>query len=304
MKERYFTYKKYLIDKYKEKVYKLPVQIPVTCPNKDIESGNFGCAFCSSMGTGFESLNGFTPIQDQLNFAKTNISSRYHAKKFIGYFQNYTNTNIPVIDLINYLEQVVDFGVVGIDIATRPDCVSAEYLEALRNFADKHTIDITFEIGLQIANDQILTAMNRGHSVDDFIQGIRLIHEYNFLSCVHLILNLPDATMDDVNNSVSILNELKCNVVKLHSLYIPNDCALSQTYLKGELNICSMEEYVERVLFVISHLNEDIAISRLVSRIPEENALFSNWGNSWWKIYNEIMVQLEQRNIYQGDLNR
>jgi uncharacterized protein len=300
MIERYYTYKHFLMNRYGEKVYKLPIQIPVVCPNRDPERANSGCAFCSSLGTGFESMERFTPINEQLAFAKSKVNSRYQANKFIGYFQNYTNTTIPVEKLIDYLDQVVAFGVVGIDIATRPDCLSKDYLKVLSSYKKTHNIDITFEIGLQIANDQILSEMNRGHTVRDFIDGMSLIHEYDFSTCVHLILNLPNSTLEDVRNTVSLLNQVNCDVVKLHSLYIPNDCALSQPYLEGNLDICSSQEYVSRVVYFISHIHKSIAISRLVSRIPEENALFSNWGMSWWKVYNEIQEQLEMHNIYQG----
>jgi len=300
MEERYYTYKKYLHNLYGEKVYKLPIQIPVECPNKNEAEGNSGCAFCSSLGTGFESLDAFTPISEQLNFAKEKIISRYQANKFIGYFQNYTNTNIPVEDLITYLDEVIQFGVVGIDIATRPDCISREYVKTLKEYSLMHKVDITFEIGLQIANDAILQQMNRGHSVEDFIQCVNVLQEFDFPICVHVILNLPESSEHDVKNTVSLINQLNCTIVKLHSLYIPSDCALSSLYLKGEVNICTFEEYIQRAIYFITHLDKKIAISRLVSRIPAENALFSNWGMSWWKIYNEIMDQLEKEDLYQG----
>jgi len=300
MEERYYSYKKYLQNLYGEKVYKLPIQIPVECPNKNKSEGNSGCAFCSSLGTGFESLHAFTPIVEQLNFAKEKITSRYQARKFIGYFQNYTNTNIPVEQLIEYLNEVIEFGVVGIDIATRPDCISREYVKVLKEYSISNKVDITFEIGLQIANDTILDQMNRGHTVNDFIQCVNLLNEFEFPVCVHIILNLPESTDYDVRTTVNLLNQLECSVVKLHSLYIPNDCALSAHFIMGEVHICTFEEYIQRAIYVITHLDPNIAISRLVSRIPSENALFSNWGMSWWKVYNEIMDQLVKENLYQG----
>lgn len=300
MTEHYYSYKQYLIDQYGEKVYKLPIQIPVTCPNKDPLVKNSGCAFCSSMGTGFESLKNSPSISEQLSFAKKNVSNRYQARKFIGYFQNYTNTNLPVERLITYFDEVIQFGVVGIDLATRPDCIDTTYLQVLKDYTDLHSLDLTFEIGLQIANDIILKEMNRGHSVDDFIHGVKLIQSFGFSVCVHLILNLPKSTLADVEASINLLNELEVDVVKFHSLYIPNDCSLSQLYLDGALEICDYDEYIRRVIYSIRHLNPKIAISRLVSRIPEENALFSNWNMSWWKIYNDIMDVLQKNQVIQG----
>lgn len=300
MSDFYYTYKQYLVKRYGEKVYKLPIQIPVSCPNKDPLSDNSGCAFCSSKGTGFEALENAPSIYDQLIYAKDKITARYHAEKFIGYFQNYTNTNLPVEKLISYFDEVVKFGVVGIDIATRPDCIDMNYLETLKNYSDQNNVDLTFEIGLQIANDQILSDMNRGHTVENFVQGVKLIKSFGFPVCVHIILNLPKSTSIDVERTINLLNELRIDIVKFHSLYIPNDCSLSRPYIEGKVIICTYEEYVNRVIASIRKLNPSIAISRLVSRIPEENALFSNWNMSWWKIYNDIMCFLKENNVYQG----
>lgn len=300
MEERYFTYKKYLINKFGEKVYKLPIQIPVTCPNKTLENGYTGCAFCSALGTGFESLENTQNITKQLEFARSKVTSRYQAKKFIGYFQNYTNTNLPVETLMHYLDEVAAFGVVGIDLATRPDCVSNTYLNALKEYTLRNNIELTIEIGLQIADDILLDAMNRGHDVATFIDCIRRIRSFGFSTCVHIILNLPDSKMEHVKKTIALINELECDVVKFHSLYIPTDCSLSIPYQEGKVNICSYEAYLDRIIYAIRHLKPNIAISRLVSRIPEENSLFSNWNMSWWKIYNDIIQLLETQNIYQG----
>lgn len=301
--ERYNTYKNYLLDKYKEKTYKLPIQIPVTCPNRDGKLGNKGCHFCSEQGTGFESMAKMTPILVQLEESKAKVVKRYKAKNFIGYFQNYTNTYLPLDELMTYLEEAAKADLVGIDIATRPDSLPEDYLQAIAQFSLKHNLDITFEIGLQIANDDLLKSINRGHSVNDYKRSVELIKAYGFSVCTHLILNLPESTMEDVMNTVDLINELNVDIIKIHSLYIAKDSVFGDMYEKGEIEICSMDEYVNRVVMFIGYLNPKAVVSRVVSRIPEEDGLFSNWGHSWWKVYNEIALQLEDKNITQGVLN-
>ncbi len=106
--------------------------------------------------------------------------------------------------------------------------------------------------------------------------------------------------MEDVLTTCRLMNELEMDIVKLHSLYISKDSVFGRMYLEGELTICTMDEYVERVVTFILHLRKDTAISRVVSRIPEDDALFSNWGNSWWKVYNAIMKTLEDKDLTQG----
>lgn len=297
---RYYTYNEYLINKFQEKTYKLAINIPVTCPNRDGTIGYGGCTFCSEQGTGFEATSNHVPIIDQLKISGERVSKRYKAKKFIAYFQNYTNTYLPLQTLLTYMEEAYEYGVVGIDIATRPDMIQDDYLEAIRCFSHEKKVHITFEIGLQIANDQILEDINRGHSVAVFEDAVKRIKNFGFSVCVHLILNLPNSTMKDIKVTSKLLNSLSIDIVKFHSLYIPKDSLMASQYLKGDITIGSFEEYVSRALYLITHCRPDMAISRLVSRIPKEDSVFSNWDMSWWKVYNTILNQLEIDDLYQG----
>lgn len=298
--ERYYTYKQYLLDKYNDKTYKLAIQIPVTCPNRDGKLGRKGCHFCSEQGTGFESMANMTPILTQINESKAKVIKRYKAKKFIGYFQNYTNTYLPLDQLMSYLEEAAKAQLVGLDIATRPDSLPEEYLIKIKEFSDNYSLDITFEIGLQIANDDVLESINRGHSVKDYVDSVKLIKSYGFEVCTHLILNLPNSTMGDILTTVKLINELEVDIIKIHSLYIAKDSVFGEQYSQGLIEVCSMEEYVNRVVTFITHLNKNTAVSRVVSRIPEEDGLFSNWGHSWWKVYNEIQLALQKDDLFQG----
>lgn len=300
MDSKIYTYKNYLVDKYKEKTYKLPINIPTTCPNRDPVKGGGGCHFCSAQGTGFKYSPPDVPVVTQLQNSKERVIRRYNARKFIAYFQNYTATYLPLELLRQYLEQVAEQDLVAVHLSARPDRLAPAYLDMLRQYADKYRLDIGLDIGLQIANDQVLTDINRQHTVKDYIDCVKQVKDYGFEVCSHVILNLPDTQLDDVKQTALLLNQVKTDVVKVHSLYITADSVFGQRYQAGQLEVGTAEQYVERVLSFIGWLEPTIAISRLVSRVPEDKGLFANWGMSWWKIYNQINQSLEQRQIKQG----
>lgn len=298
--ERYFTYAKYLQKKYGVKTYKLPVAIPVSCPNRDGTKGTTGCHFCSEKGTGFEHIGDKTSITNQLLDVKTKMTKRYKAKKFIAYFQNYTNTYQPVETLIKYMEECLIEDVVGIDIATRPDCIDATYIKELSKFSQLHKIDITIELGLQIANDEILESIQRGHTVSEYIMAAQIIKEHGLYLTTHIIGNLPKTTKEDIIRTATLMNTVSSDIVKLHSLYIAKGTMFAKWYEKNPSIVGTEEEYVERVCLFLKNLDKQIAVSRIVSRIPEQDALFANWGKHWFAIYNRILEKMIEENIEQG----
>ena len=296
--ERYRTYSAYLREKYGEKVYKLPVNLPVSCPNR---MEGRGCSFCSEMGTGFEALSARVPVREQLAVAREKIERRYHAHRFIAYFQNYTNTFLPLSRLLGYMEEALYCPeIVEISLSTRPDCIREDYLDAFDEFRRKHGVEISLEIGLQTANYHTLRKVNRGHGLAEYLDAVWRISRYGFPICTHMILNLPGDAMEDVIESARILSALPVDMVKLHSLYIPKDCLLYEEYIDGRITICPKEEYLERLVRFVIHLREDIVIERLFSRIPEENAAFSNWDTSWRKLTKLWEQRMEAEDYRQG----
>ena len=145
----YNEYSKYLKKKYGEKVYKLPVNLPVTCPNRDGKLGYGGCTYCSEVGTGFEMLENTMSVREQINKNMEYINKKYKATKFIAYFQNYTNTYLQLEKFKEYINQAAAENIVEIAISTRPDCVGDEYLEFLKEFSDRTGINVSIELGLQ-----------------------------------------------------------------------------------------------------------------------------------------------------------
>lgn len=295
----YYAYSDYLKNKYGEKVYKLPVNLPVSCPNR--MNGKRGCSFCSDLGTGFEAMNNQVSVRDQLERTKEHIERKYNAHKFIAYFQNYTNTFLPVEQFQKYLlEAVTVSDIVEISISTRPDCITEDYLDVLAKIRQEYSVEITIELGLQTANYHTLMDIHRGHTLAEFIDAVLMIHKYNFEICTHVILNLPGDTTADAIETAKILSALRIPVVKIHSLYIAKNTQLCEAYENGTITLCSKEEYIERLITFLEHINPEMVVERLFSRVPEKDAVFSNWGTSWWKLKDEVIEQMTSGNHYQG----
>lgn len=292
----YYSYSDYLKNKYGEKVYKLPVNLPVTCPNR-IKGGR-GCDFCSEKGTGFEMQESSVPVKEQLMKTRELIEKKYNAHKFIAYFQNYTNTFLPIEDFKYYLEEAAGVpDIVGIDVSTRPDCIGDEYLKALKEIRDKN---ITVELGLQTANYHTLARINRGHTLAEYIDAVLNIREYGFEICTHIILNLPGDTCEDAVETAKLLSALRTDTVKIHSLYIAKNTRLCEAFENGTISICKKEEYIKRLILFLEYLSPDIAVERLFSRVPKEEAVFSNWGTSWWKLKSELLDEMKRQETFQG----
>ncbi len=301
MEKIYNKYSEYLKERYGERVYKIPINLPVTCPNRDGSKGSGGCTFCGEDGAGHENLKDSISVREQLTTNIEYIGKRYKAKKFIAYFQNYTNTYLPLEEFEKYMEDVVIENVVEIAVSTRPDCVSMEHLNILKKIKDKYKINITIELGLQTVNYKSLKKINRGHGLSEFVEAMLNIKKYDFQVCTHIILNLPWDDMDDVIESAKFVSVLKSDYVKLHSLYIVKGTVMADEYSRGEFTISSMEEYKERVIVFLEYLSDNIQVQRLIGRAPKEITTFANWGSSWWKIRDEIEEIMYINKRKQGD---
>ena len=297
---RYNTYSEYLKNKYGEKVYKLPVNLPITCPNRDGCIGEGGCIFCGEVGAAFENLSNQLSVKEQVRQNMEYIGKKYNAEKFIVYFQNFTNTYMSLDDFKNYVSEAICENVVEIGISTRPDCIRDEYLEYLQKLSIENNINISIEMGLQTVNYKTLKKVNRGHTLAEFIDAVMMINKYGFDTCAHLILNLPWDDKEDVIECAKIISALRVKQVKLHCLYIVKDTPMAKLYTDGKIDMGSHYDYIDRVITFLEYLSPDIVIQRLIGRAKEEHTLFANYGMSWWKIKDNIDEQLEFLDTYQG----
>lgn len=297
---RYNKYSEYLRLRYGHKVYKLPISLPVTCPNRDGSCGFNGCVFCGEIGAGYENLPDTFTVTEQIAANKAHIAPKYKAEKFIPYFQNFSNTYLPPDRFKDYLAEACQKDVVAIAVATRPDCINDRYLEIMAEIAHKNSIDISIELGLQTVNYHTLHRINRGHGLAEFVDAVLRAKRYSIDVCAHLILNLPWDHMPDVIENAKILSALGVEQVKLHALYIIKGTVMAEWYKNDEISIISKEEYVLRVVTFLEYLHQDIVVQRLIGRAPEKNTLFTNWQTGWWKIRDAIEETLEQQQTYQG----
>lgn len=300
MDKRYNVYSDYLKNTYGEKVYKLPVSIPDTCPNRDGTLGTRGCAFCGEIGAGYENLPASVTIAQQIEANIVHIEPKYKAHKFIAYFQNFSNTYIPPETFKSYLQQACLPRIAGIAIATRPDCMHPVYLDILADIRRQYGVDILIEYGLQTVNYKTLQKINRGHTVAEYIDAMLMTAPYGFRICTHVILNLPWDTMEDVVETAKIISALPGHEIKLHALYIIKHTDMAAWYKEGKISLVSAEEYVNRVVAFLEYTRPDMVFQRLIGRAPKEATEFANWGMGWWKIRDMIDAALEQRDTYQG----
>lgn len=297
----YYAYSEYLKNKYGVKVYKLPINVETTCPNRDGNISYGGCTFCGDIAAGYESLDKKLSIKEQLRQNKTYIGGKYKAEKFIAYFQNYTNTYIDFEVFKSNIMEVLIEDIVEISISTRPDVIDDRIVKFLAHIKKEYHVDITIELGLQTVNYKTLIKINRGHTIAEFIDAVNMIKKHDLNVCVHMIPNLPWDTAEDVIEGAKVLSALKVDFVKIHSLYVLKNTVLGKQYLNNEINIITKDEYIDWVILFLRYLSPDIVIQRVLARAPKEETLFCNWGMSWWKIRDEIIDKMSRENIYQGD---
>lgn len=298
----YNRYSDALVKKYGEKVYKIPINLPVTCPNRDGTLGTGGCIFCGDVAAGFEARDASMDIKSQLIENIEVIKPKYKANRFIAYFQNYTNTYMALESFEKAVRASLIEGVVGISISTRPDCVAEPYLKFLEEIRCEYGVDIEIELGLQSININTLNKIRRGHGLSEFIDAVLRIKKRNFTICTHLIGNLPWDSEADFYEAAKLMNVLGVDSVKVHSLYILKNTVLGEWYEQNAFEMIPADEYIDRVIHFLRVLNPEIIIQRLFGRAPEQDTLFCNWESSWKKLHNILEQKMLENGFRQGDL--
>lgn len=299
-KKLYRVYSEYLRNKFHTKVYKLPISLNITCPNRDGSKAYGGCIFCTAEGGSFENLSNKLSVKEQIEQNKINITKNHKATKFIAYFQNFSNTYMPLDQFKENIMSAIQEDVVGINISTRPDLIFDDYMKFLKDVKDEYNLEITVELGLQSSNDETLKILNRCHNTKDYIDACETLSKYGLRKAAHLILDLPWDSVDDIYNDARLINMTKTDEVKLHSLYIMEGTKIAQMYKAHDFKLLNREDYVDRVEIFLTHIKDDIIIQRLVGRSDEEGTIHCNWGESWWRIKDSILEQMKRKSNYQG----
>lgn len=294
---RYNKLNKYLKGKFGERTLKICVDGGFTCPNRDATISTGGCIFCSERGSG-EHIKSANNISEQIqNYFKTYRAER--ANKFIVYFQNFTNTYDTIQNLKNkYDAALIDSRIVGLSVATRPDCINEDVCKLLHSYLDKYYVCV--ELGLQTSNNTIGNLINRCYSTDDFINAVKLLNTYNIDVVVHLMVGLPTETFDDIKNTVSFINNHKIQGIKIHSTYVVKETKLANLYQNNQYTPITLEYYLDCVTYILTHISPSIVIHRVSGDAPKDLLLAPNWNLHKKWILNGLEKKLKEENLWQG----
>lgn len=272
---------------------KLSLDAGFTCPNRDGSKGIGGCIFCSEDGSGHYA----STIPEQIAL----LSSKWPTGKYLAYFQSHTNTYAPVETLRTLYEKALSYpNVVGLCIATRPDCLSNEVLDLLEELNQKTYLWV--ELGLQTMHDNTRNRLNCGYSLSDFDHSMKELKNRNIKAVVHLILGLPWETKEDMLDSVNYIGKLHPFGVKLHLLHVIKNTKLATLY-PSEFRTFEKDEYINLVVDALEQLPQDITIHRITGDAPESDLIAPLWSINKRSILNGVQKEFKRRDSFQGKHN-
>ncbi len=299
--KRYYTYDYWLKKTFGGKCMKIPLDAGLTCPNIDGRCSVGGCIYCSSRGSGDFAEAPNMPIKEQFAAAKDKLSSKWQTDRYIPYFQAHTNTYAPLSFLREKWEDALSIeGVVGMNIATRADCLEDDVVEYLAEIAERTVL--TVELGLQSVHDNTARVINRGHSFEDFLCGWNKLRAASdkINLCVHLIFGLPDEDADMMLESVRRVAALLPDQVKIHLLHVIADTRLAEMYLSGNYTPMTKDDYVDTVCRALSVLPPDTVIGRLTGDGMQSMLLAPEWSRKKTVVINDIDKRMFSENLWQG----
>jgi len=291
----------YLKDQYGERVQKITLDAGLTCPNRDGRVGWGGCIYCNDKGSGTGANALGHSLTWQLADGIARVGKRYRAKKFIAYFQSFSNTYGSIEKLRRlYDEALAHPQIVGLSIGTRPDCLTPELINLLTAYCQKHIIWL--ELGLQSSHNRTLQLLNRGHDVSTFVEAVNLTSEKGLHVLAHVILGLPQESRTEMLATAKFLGTLRLQGIKIHLLYIIKNTPLAKLYADGRFVPLSREAYVNLVVDFIELLPPDMIIHRLTGDPHPDELMAPEWCLDKTGIVNQIKETFMQRKTFQGRL--
>lgn len=300
---RYRDYRTYLQEIYGERVHKIAIDAGMTCPNRDGTISSRGCIYCDPLGSGTGAMIRMgKSIEEQIAAAKARLGKRFGARKFIAYFQSFTNTYAPYPRLAEmYRTAMTHEGVVGLAVGTRPDCVTRDTIDLLASHGEKYPVWI--EYGLQSAHDQTLVRINRGHDVACFERAVLMAREAGLNVCAHVILGLPGEDREKMLDTATYLASIPIQGVKMHLLYVVRGTGLGELYERGDYVFLGRGAYVDLVVDFLERLPAQVVIQRLTGDPPKACELLGPmWAREKSRNLQMIRQRLEERDTWQGRL--
>ena len=301
LEDRYYRFSYYLRKKFGEKVHRISLDAGFTCPTRDGKLGRGGCLYCDNASFSRIGSEKLIPVRDQLITGIERIKQHRKARKYLAYFQSYTNTYAPVYDLEKLYQSVLDIpDVVGILIGTRPDCVNDNILQLLKDL--NRDIYVSIEFGIESVYNKTLKWARRMH---DFAATERAIEQSKNLGlhvAGHIIFGFPTESREEILASAGTLNRLKLDALKIHHLHIVKNSALADLYQKSPFPLFMENEWIKLVSDFLERLSSEIVIQRLVSDAMPGTLIAPRWTLSKMEILSRIEKILRQRDSYQGKL--
>jgi len=295
----YNAYGRYLQEKFGARVHKVSVHAGFTCPNRDGTVVRGGCTYCNIVSFTPESARPRYSVSDQIENGIVFLKQRFEAKKFIVYFQPYSNTYAPVEHLEKLFRDALRHSeVVGLSIGTRPDCVDDEKFEMLAELARE--TDLTLEFGIESVYDETLRLINRGHDFECTRRAIQRAQEYGLQVTGHVILGFPNETREQMLASVDVINTLGLDILKIHNLHVVRHTELARQYEREPFPLFSFEEWQDLVIRYLERLSPAIVIERLYGDAPRELLIAPRWNLSRAEIVQGIEKEMQRRKTYQG----
>ncbi len=300
--KRYRDFNTYLREQFGERVQRISLDAGLGCPNRDGTVSRGGCIFCDGRGSGTGAFSeDQESIAQQISRAKGFIQKRYKARKFIAYFQSFTNTYGPVAHLKGLYDDALRHpDMVGLSVGTRPDCINEEILEMISFYRKDHLV--WMEYGLQSGHDKTLQIINRGHSVECFERAVRLTHDFGLNVCAHVILGLPGENRRMMLETAKFIAALPVQGVKIHLLYVIRRTPLAQLYEKGTFRCLERDEYANLVVDFLELLPPEMVIQRLTGDPGKSDLLAPGWALQKMENLKTIQDTLERRETWQGRL--
>lgn len=299
--KRYQTYDYWLKHTFGGKCMKIPLDAGFTCPNIDGKCSYGGCIYCSDRGSGDFAKTSDVPIKEQFYKVKEELSKKWHTNMYIPYFQAHTNTYAPIEDLKRVYEDVLyEDGVVGLNIATRADCLEDEKVEYLAELAEKTCL--TVELGLQTVFDSTAFFINRGHTYLDFVSGYNKLRSASdkINICVHLIFGLPGEDTKMMLESANCVAKMHPSQVKIHLLHVIKGTKLADMYESGEYTPMDREEYIKTVANAISLMPKETVIARLTGDGMQDTLIAPDWSRRKTAVINDIDKYMFSHDLWQG----
>ncbi len=299
LNERYYRYSRYLRQYFGEKVRRISLDAGFSCPTRDGKLGTGGCLYCDNSSFAPPRAAGLPPVRNQLLEGIENTRKRQKTEKFLAYFQAYTNTYKPITELERLYRSVLDIpGVVGIIIATRPDCVDADILNLLADIGQNTYVSI--EYGIESVYDKTLEWARRGHTFAVTRRAFEQTKKAGIHTGGHIIFGFPTESRQEILDSAAVLNAMQPDALKIHHLHIVKNSGLAELYRQKTFALFTESEWIDLISDFLERLSPDIVMQRLVGDAQPGTLIAPQWQIPKIRILQNIQAELARRGTYQG----